>query len=225
MRSDKSLKETVVEVTKCTGVLPCVKVKKRVNILQYAQAMYDGGARIIEVTMTTPGALTAINEISEHFAGRLWVAAGTVLDAETARQVILHGGSLIVSPSLRPEVITMANRYGVPVYSGAFTATECQAAMEAGVTMVKVFPAQVGGPKYMTNLKMVFPEIQLCPSGGIHLENAGEYIRCGASAISGARAFTNSEMIGVKGLGWITSQVEKYIDAVQQAKQELPELP
>ena len=166
--------------------------------------MYDGGARVIEVTMTTPGALAAIEAIAAEFQGRLWVAAGTVLDAATAREVILHGGSLIVNPAVIPDVIDVANRYLVPVYSGAFTATECLQAMRAGASMVKIFPAELGGPKYMTNLRMVFPEVNLIPSGGVSLDNAAEFIRCGACAVSGARTFMNREKIAAEGLGWIT---------------------
>ena len=106
-----------------------------------------------------PGALEAIEAISSHFRDRMWVAAGTVLDPATAREVILHGGSLIVSPVLEPSVIALANSYGVPMYSGAFTATDTFNAMKAGAAMVKIFPAQVAGPAYMTNLRMVFPEV------------------------------------------------------------------
>src|SRR5208283_3074792 len=94
-RSDKTLREIVVEQTKATGILPCIKLKAKDDFLAYSQAMYDGGARVIEVTMTTPGALEAIEAISSTFQGRMWVAAGTVLDPATAREVILHGGSVI----------------------------------------------------------------------------------------------------------------------------------
>lgn len=224
MRSDMTLSETVVSHTKQTGILPCIKTKKREDFIAYAQAMYDGGARIIEVTMTTPGALEAIEAISAEFEGRLWVAAGTVLDVTSAREVILHGGSAIVNPAVIPDVIDLANRYNVPVYSGAFSATEVLAAMRAGATMVKIFPAQLGGPKYMTNLKMVYPEVNLIPSGGISLENAAEFIRCGACAVSGARTFMNLEKIETEGIGWITSQVKKYIDLIAETKRNLPEL-
>jgi 2-dehydro-3-deoxyphosphogluconate aldolase / (4S)-4-hydroxy-2-oxoglutarate aldolase len=215
----------VVRETKATGVLPCIKLNEREDCIPYAQAMYDGGARVVEVTMTTPGALEAIESIATHFQGRLWVAAGTVLDPQTAREVILHGGSLIVSPALRKSVIRMAGRYGVPVYSGAFTATECLDAMEAGATMVKVFPAHVGGPKYMTNLKMVYPGLDLIPSGGVTLENAAQFIHCGACAISGARTFLDREAIAAEGLAWITRKVSAFIEAVRKAKESAPPLP
>ncbi len=224
-RNDKSLRETVIEQTKITGVLPCIKLKAKDDFLAYAQAMFDGGARVIEVTMTTPGALEAIETIASAFAGRLWVAAGTVLDTATAREVILHGGSLIVNPAVIPDVIELAHRYNVPVYSGAFSATEVLQAMRAGASMVKIFPAQLGGPKYMTNLRMVFPEVNLIPSGGISLQNAADFIRCGACAVSGARTFMDREKIAAEGIGWITGQVARYIEVVRKAKEDLPELP
>lgn len=220
--SDMNLKERVIAATKATGVLPCIKSLKTTDFLAYAQAMYDGGARVIEITTTTPKVMEGIEAVSTEFKGRLFVAAGTVLDAATAREVILHGGSLIVSPTVREEVIKTANRYGVPVYSGAFTATECQTALELGATMVKIFPAALGGPKYMTNLKMVLPEINLIPSGGITEANAADFIRCGACAVSGARTFMNQEKIAQEGLGWITEQVARFIAIVQKAKRETP---
>ena len=224
-RDDRSVREIVIEQTKATGVLPCIKLKQDDDLVAYAQAMYDGGARVIEITMTTPGALSAIESIAAQFQGKLWVGAGTVLDPVTAREVILHGGSLIVNPAVIPDVIDMANRYQVPVYSGAFTATECLQAMRAGASMVKIFPAELGGPKYMTNLRMVYPDLNLIPSGGISLDNAADFIRCGACAVSGARTFMNREKIAAEGLGWITRQVARYIELIGQAKKQLPELP
>lgn len=217
-----NLKDTVLRWTRETGVLPCIKLNRRDDFLAYAQAMYDGGARVIEVTMTTPGALEAIEAIAGAFAGRLWVGAGTVLDASTAREVILHGGSLLVNPAVVPEVIELGNRYGVPVYSGAFTATEVLQAMRCGASMVKVFPARLGGPKYMTNLKMVFPEVNLVPSGGVTAENAAEFIRCGACAVSGARTFMNRDEIAAQGIGWISRQVARFVQIVAKARESLP---
>ena len=206
-------------------MLPCIKLKEKDDFLAYAQAMYDGGARVIEVTMTTPGVLEAIEAISGNFNGKLYVAAGTVLDPVSAREVILHGGSLIVNPCVVPDVIDLANRYQIPVYTGAFTATECFVAMKAGSSMIKIFPGAMGGPKYMTNLKMVFPGINLIPSGGITPENAADFIKCGACAVSGARTFMDREKIYVEGIGWITEQVARFIRIIKEAKKDLPELP
>ena len=224
-RMEQTLKERIIEKTKATGILPCIKLPRRDDYLAYAQAMYDGGARIIEVTMTTPGALDAIEAISSHFGQELLVAAGTVLDPASAREVLLHGGSVIVNPCVIDDVIDMANRYSAPVFSGAFTATEVFAAMRAGATMIKIFPGTLGGPKYMTNLRMVFPEINLIPSGGITPENAAEFIRCGACAVSGARTFMDFDAIGREGLASVARQVRRFIDIIREAKKDLPELP
>jgi 2-dehydro-3-deoxyphosphogluconate aldolase / (4S)-4-hydroxy-2-oxoglutarate aldolase len=218
-------REQVVYFTKATGVLPCIKLRHQDDYLAYARAMADGGARVIEVTMTTPGALQAIHDIAAHFGDKLYVAAGTVLDPATAREVILAGGKLIVSPVILSEMVDVAHRYGVACYPGAQTATEVLLAMRAGADVVKVFPAEIGGPKYMTNLRMVFPEANLIPSGGVNADNAAEFIRCGACAVSGARTFMNPEMVARQGLGWITQQVARFIEIVRQARLNLPPLP
>lgn len=224
-KSDMSLKEYVINQTKSTGILPCIKLHKKDDYIAYAQAMYDGGARVLEVTMTTPGVLEAIEAISQHFGDEMLVAAGTVLDATSAREVIMHGGSIIVNPCVVDDVIDVANRYNVPIFSGAFSATEVFAAMRKGATMVKIFPGALGGPKYMTNLKMVFPEVNLIPSGGITPDNAAEFIKCGACAVSGARTFMDFEKIEKEGLVSITNQVRKFIDIIKEAKKDIPIIP
>ena len=220
-----SLKEYVIQQTKSTGILPCIKLHKKADYIAYAQAMYDGGARVLEVTMTTPGVLEAIEAISQHFGDELLVAAGTVLDPTSAREVIMHGGSIIVNPCVIDDVIDVANRYNVPVFSGAFSATEVFNAMRKGATMVKIFPGALGGPKYMTNLKMVFPEVNLIPSGGITPENAADFIKCGACAVSGARTFMDFDKIEKEGLVSVTNQVKKFIDIIKEAKKEVHIIP
>ena len=224
-RNGMSLKEFAIAQTKACGVLPCIKLHRKDDYIAYAQAMYDGGARIVEVTMTTPGVLEAVEAISSHFGDRLLVAAGTVLDASSAREVILHGGSVIVNPCVIEDVIDVCNRYNVPVYSGAFSATEVFTAMRNGAALVKIFPGALGGPKYMTNLKMVFPEVNLIPSGGITPENAADFIRCGACAVSGARTFMDFEKIEREGLSSVTRQVKKFVEIIAEAKKDLPVIP
>ena len=151
--------------------------------------------------------------LAKEFGDELSLAAGTVLDAAAAREAIAAGARVIVSPAVVPEVIATAHRYGAACYAGAFTATECLTAMQAGADMVKIFPAAVAGPAYMTNLRMVYPEINLIPSGGVSLDNAADFIRSGASAVSGARNFFNREAVAREGLAWITDQVATYIDS------------
>ncbi len=225
MTNVMSYREEVVYLTKETGVLPAIKLKQEENLLPYAEAMYEGGARVLEVTMTTPGVLESFKRISAHFGRKLYLAAGTTLDAASALAAIQAGAKVIVSPAVIPDVVQTANRYRVACYLGAFTATECLATMQAGADMCKVFPAQLGGPKYMTNLKMVFPEVNLIPSGGVSMETAAEFIRCGACAVSGARNFFDRDMVAQHGLKWVSEQVERYIQIVRDAKATAYPLP
>jgi 2-dehydro-3-deoxyphosphogluconate aldolase / (4S)-4-hydroxy-2-oxoglutarate aldolase len=223
--ANMSARERAIHRTRTTGVLPAIKLKQDEDIVPYVRAMVNGGARVVEVTMTTPGALEMFRALAKEFGDEISTAAGTVLDAAAAREAIAAGARVIVSPAVVPEVIATAHRYGAACYAGAFTATECLTAVQAGADMVKIFPAAVAGPAYMTNLRMVYPEINLIPSGGISLDNAADFIRSGASAISGARNFFNREAVAREGLAWITDQVATYIDLVAQAKATAEPLP
>jgi 2-dehydro-3-deoxyphosphogluconate aldolase / (4S)-4-hydroxy-2-oxoglutarate aldolase len=169
--------------------------------------------------------LEMFRALAREFGEELSLAAGTVLDAAAAREAIEAGARVIVSPAVVPEVIATAHRYGAACYAGAFTATEVLTAMQAGADMVKIFPAAVAGPAYMTNLRMVYPEVNLIPSGGVSLENAAEFVRSGACAVSGARNFFNRDVVAREGVAWITHQVATYIDIVARAKVSAGPLP
>jgi 2-dehydro-3-deoxyphosphogluconate aldolase/(4S)-4-hydroxy-2-oxoglutarate aldolase len=221
----RNRREEAVYLTKSTGVLPAIKLKNAADLLPYAQAFIDGGIRVLEVTMTTPGVLDAFRAIKHAFGDQLHLASGTTLDASAAYAAIQAGASVVVSPAVVPDVIATARRYGAACFCGAYTATEVLQVMTAGADMVKIFPAALAGPKYMTNLKMVYPEVSLVPSGGIDLDTAGEYIRCGASAISGARNFFDPEQVAVHGAAWVTEQATRYIALVAEAKASAYPLP
>jgi 2-dehydro-3-deoxyphosphogluconate aldolase/(4S)-4-hydroxy-2-oxoglutarate aldolase len=223
--NNMSRRESAVYWTKTTGVLPAIKLKNAADLLPYAQAFIDGGIRVLEVTMTTPGVLEAFRAIKGEYGDQLLLASGTTLDTSAAYAAIQAGASVLISPAVVPDVIATAKCYGVACFCGAYTATEVLQAMTAGADMVKIFPATLAGPAYMTNLKMVYPEVQLVPSGGISLDNAGEFIRCGAAAISGARNFFDLTLIAEHGEGWITEQAKKYMQIVAEARVRAYPLP
>lgn len=226
MEAKLNLRERAVQWTKETGVLPAIKLKfEEEDVIPYIEAMYEGGIRVVEITMTTPGALRHFEAIRDRFGDQLVTASGTTLDAASARLAILAGVGVVVSPMLKVELIETAHRYGAACFIGSFTATEVLAALEAGADMVKIFPGALAGPKYMTNLKMVYPEVNLIPSGGVGLDNAADFIRFGACAISGARNFFDYEKVEEHGLQWITEQVARYIEIVAEAKRGAEPLP
>lgn len=218
-------REEAIYLTKLTGILPALKLKQAMDVRPYIQAMMEGGARVIEITMTTPGVLESFRAIRDEFGDAVYMAAGTCLDAAAAFAAIQAGARIIVSPAVIPAVIETARRYQVACYSGAFTATEVLTAMQAGADMVKIFPAALAGPKYMTNLQMVYPGLNLIPSGGIDPESAMEFIRCGACAVSGARNFFDLAQVEAHGLIWVTQQTRRYVDIVKAARASAYPLP
>lgn len=220
IRRDEAVRRTTE-----TGVLPAIKLKQAQDLRPVAEAMVAGGIQVLEVTMTTPGVLDAFRDIRVAFGDRLLLAAGTTLDAAAARAAIDAGASILVTPAVVPEVVATAQRYQVACYVGAFTATEVLTAMQLGANLVKIFPAALAGPAYMTNLRMVYPDVGLVPSGGIGLDTAGDYIRSGAAAISGARNFYDRAQVEAHGLSWVTEQAQRYMEIVRTARREATELP
>ena len=148
-------------------------------------SIVKGGINFIEITMTVPGAVDIIKELSEHYKTNpnIVIGAGTVLDSETARMVILAGAQFVVSPSLNPETIKICNRYRVPIIPGIMTVKEAVEALELGADILKVFPGDVLGPSIIKTLKGPLPQANFMPTGGISLENASEWIKNGAVAI------------------------------------------
>lgn len=197
------------------GVIAIVRVASAEQAVDVCGAVARGGVKAIEVTMTVPGAIDAIKEFKKQSSDDILLGAGTVLDPETARTVILAGADFIVSPNLNMDVIKMAHRYGKVVIPGTFTATEILAAWDAGADIVKVFPAGVVGPQYLKDIKGPLPQIRLTPTGGVTLDNAPEFIRAGAACISVATALVDKKALAEKNFDVISEKARQFIEAVK----------
>ncbi len=200
------------------GVVAIVRVATAQQAIEVCGAIARGGVKPIEVTMTVPGAIDVIKEFKKAVGDEVLVGAGTVLDPETARAVILAGAEFIVSPNLNLKVIEVCHRYGKIVIPGTFTATEILTAWEAGADIVKVFPAGVVGPKYLKDIKGPFPQIRLTPTGGVNLENTPDFIRAGAAAVSVGTSLVDKKAVSEKKYDVITENARKFIEAVKQAR-------
>ncbi len=201
-----------------TGIIAIVRVASASDAIEVCGAVARGGVKTIEVTMTVPGAIDAIREFKQQAKDEVLLGAGTVLDPETARIVILNGADFIVSPNLNIDVIRMAHRYGKLVIPGTFTPTEILAAWDAGADIVKVFPAGVVGPQYLKDIKGPLPQIRLTPTGGVTLENTPEFIRAGASCVSVATALVDKKAIADKNFDVITEKARQFIEAVKAGR-------
>lgn len=198
-----------------TGVIAIVRVASAAAAVGVCNAVSKGGVKVIEVTMTVPGAINAIREFKDMASSDILLGAGTVLDPETARIVILNGADFIVTPNLNVEVIKMAHRYGKVVIPGTFTPTEILAAWDAGADIVKVFPAGVVGPQYLRDIKGPFPQIRLTPTGGVTIENTPDFIRAGASCVSAATSLVDKKALAEKRFDVITEKARQFIEAVK----------
>ncbi len=205
------------EIIDC-GVVAIVRVESAQEAVEVCMAIAKGGVKPIEVTMTVPGAVDAIKEFKSTVEDKVLVGAGTVLDPETARAVILTGAEFVVSPTLNLGVIEVCRRYGKIVIPGTFTPTEILTAWKAGADIVKVFPATVGGPQYLRDIKGPLPQIRLMPTGGVNLENTPDFIRAGAVAVAAGTSLVDKKAVKEKNYDLITETTRKFVEAVKQAR-------
>ncbi len=177
-------KTQVVERIKAAGLVAVVRAESAAQAFEITDALLAGGVAAIEITYTVPGAGEVIRELTKRYAdGEVLVGAGTVLDPETARDAILNGAQFVVSPCFNAEMVRLCNRYRVAVMPGAMTVKEVVECMEAGADIVKVFPGELFGAKVIKAFRGPLPQAELMPTGGVTLENVGEWIANGAVAV------------------------------------------
>ncbi len=152
--------------------------------LPVVEVLVDAGVVSIELTLSTPGTIAVIGELVARFHGRAEIGVGTVLTAADAESALAAGAAYLVTPTVAPKVVAAAVRSGRPVYPGAFTPTEVHRNWTAGASAVKIFPASVVGPGYLSALRGPFPAVDMVPSGGVTPELAPDWLRAGAVAVS-----------------------------------------
>ncbi len=211
-------KTETLDHLRTSGIIGIIRVSTTSDLVQIAQALSEGGLSCLEITMTTPGALRAIEEARERLP-HVFMGAGTVLDAPTARQAILAGAQFLVTPTLTLDVIEVAHRYGVPVIPGAMTPTEILRAWEAGADMVKVFPASVLGPEFIKAVHGPLPQIPLVPTGGITAETAGEFIRAGAAVVCAGSWLVDRKALAETGVEALRQKAHQLVQAVKKARE------
>lgn len=204
------------------GIVPVVRTTSAETAIRAIEAIYRGGIRSAEITMTVPGAVRALEKVADQFGDKIVLGAGTVLDPETARICMLAGAQFFVTPSLKTATIEMANRYSKVICPGALTPTEVLTAWEAGADIVKVFPCgNVGGPKYIKALKGPFPQIEMVPTGGVNLETAGEFLRAGACAVAVGGELVDAKLIKEGKYDEIEARARQYLDVIRKVREEL----
>ena len=212
-------KTEVIKQIKDIGLIPVVRATSADEAMRAIDAIREGGVSVLEITMTVPGAVGVIEQLTKKYGSDVLVGAGTVLDAETARACMLSGAQFIVSPALNMETIECCRRYGVAVMPGALTPTEIVQAWTAGADLVKVFPAgALGGASYLKALKAPLPHIELVPTGGVSLKTAADFIKAGASALGVGADLVDLKAIRDGQASVITERAKQFVQIVREAR-------
>lgn len=215
-------KAQVLSFVQDTGIVPVVRTATADSAIRAIEAIYNGGIRAAEITMTVPGAVKALEKVADQFGDKLVLGAGTVLDPETARICMLAGAEFFVTPALNVKVIEMARRYSKVICPGALTPTEVLAAWEAGADVVKVFPCgNMGGAKYIKALKGPFPQIEMIPTGGVNLDTAGDFLRAGACAVAVGGELVDAKLIKADDYAGIQKLAEQYVGIIKKTRAEM----
>lgn len=199
-------------------VVAIVRLDDYSSAVDMVKALAEGGIVATEFTYTNPEAGAAVASVKRACGSDVLVGAGTVLDPETARAAILQGADFLVTPVVSVPTIELARRYSVPTVIGAFTPTEILTAWQAGATFVKVFPASAVGPGYLKDVRGPLPQVRLIPTGGVNLQNAGDFIRAGASAIAVGSNLVDAKLVRDADWGTLTERARAFVSAVQAAR-------
>jgi len=211
-------KSEKLDLIRETGVIAIMRAQSSSQLIAAADAIKHGGVNVIEVTMTTPGALSVIAKATERYGEQVLFGAGTVLDAETARSAILAGAGFVVAPTLNLEMIALCNRYGVPIIPGCYTPTEMLTAWEAGADMIKLFPASVGGPGLIKAILAPLPQLEIVPVGGVDLSTAAEFIEKGAVALGVGSSLINQRLLDAGDMEELTRRAAAFIEEVHKGR-------
>ncbi len=200
------------------GAVAVIRMSDSQKLLRVAEALLEGGISALEITMTTPNALKVIEEASRQLPGEVLIGVGSVLDSETARLAINAGAKYVVSPIFKTEIVQTAHRYNLPVMPGCFTPTEILAAHEAGADIVKVFPADVVGMPFFKAIKAPMPHLNLMPTGGVSLTNAGEWLKAGACAVGVGGALLDKQAIADGNFAKLTENARILRQSIQSVR-------
>lgn len=213
-------KEQVLTRIKEDCLVAVVRAKNKEQGEKVIDAIVAGGIKFIEITMTMDegNPVEFIQFMADKYRNndRVVIGAGTVLDPETARAVILAGANYVVSPGLNVETIKLCNRYRIPMLPGVMSPTEAIMALEAGCDIIKVFPGNVVGPGAISSFKGPLPQGDFMPSGGVDVDNVDKWIKAGACAVGTGSSLTKGAKTG--DFAAVTAKAREFVEAVAAAR-------
>ena len=216
----KFKKEEVISRMKQDCLIAVIRAKDKEQGEKLVEAIIAGGIKFIEITMTMDrgNPVEFIKFLSEKYGENkdIIIGAGTVLDPETARLVILAGANYVVSPGLNVETVKLCNRYRIPMLPGVMTPTEAITALEAGCDVIKLFPGNILGPAAISTYKGPLPQGEFMPSGGVDVDNVDKWLKAGAYAVGTGSSLTKGAKTG--DFEAVEAKAREFVEAVKKAR-------
>ena len=211
-------KEQNLKTVGDAGVVAVIRANSKDQLVGITEALLAGGVPAIEVTMSTPKAISGIEMLADRFGDRAVIGVGTVIDAATARDAIAAGAQFVVSPVFDDGIVSTTRRYGKIMIPGAFTPTEILRAWSAGADVVKVFPSTVLGPQYFKDILAPLPQLRLTPTGGVDVKNAGDWIKAGAVFVGAGSSLVTKDALAKSDWAGVTANARSFVEAIRTAR-------
>jgi 2-dehydro-3-deoxyphosphogluconate aldolase/(4S)-4-hydroxy-2-oxoglutarate aldolase len=209
----------VFDRIKQVGIIPAIRASNATNAVHAAKAICLGGITVIEISMSMPGAKETLEVVVKACGGDMIVGAGTIINGDGVRVANSCRAQFIVTPGFSSDAVDTAAECGLPIFAGALTPTEVQAASASGVDAVKLFPCYaVGGPRYLKSLRTQYPNTELIASGGVGLDNCAEYIRAGACAIGVGGEIADADSLAGGDYRVFTVRAKRFQKAISEAQ-------
>lgn len=211
--------ESVFERIRQIGLIPAVRTSEAKAAVRAAEAICAGGIPVIEISMACPDGLEILQQVILACSTEMLIGAGTVLDAATVQRAHEIGCQFIVTTGFDLDAVQAAKEAGLPVFAGAMTPTEVQAAVRARSEAVKLFPCSaVGGAQYVRTMSGQYPGVNFIASGGVTLTNCAEYFHAGACAVGVGGALADSESISLGQFRLFKERAKRFRKVVMEAQ-------
>jgi 2-dehydro-3-deoxyphosphogluconate aldolase/(4S)-4-hydroxy-2-oxoglutarate aldolase len=215
LRDQKNM-TSITERLVALRVIPVLRLPTRAGAEAAIDCLVEAGYRTVELTLTTPGAIELIAALRRRTGADFLVGAGTVLDLDTAKACLQAGADYLVSPCVVAGMGKLADDAGKAALLGGFTPTEVLAAWREGAAVVKVFPAATGGPPHLAALHAIYPQIPLCPTGGVSAANLLDYFKAGAAVVGIGNNVIDQKALAAGDQARVISHAQRFLELAKR---------
>ena len=212
-------KSEIISLLTNPGIIAVIRAQKAEQVIPLSEALIAGGVIAIEITMTTPNAIEAIRDARKKVGDRALIGVGTVLTEKVCREAIEAGAEFVVTPICRTEFVAIARAVERPIMLGAYTPTEAQTAHEAGADFIKIFPADTLGPGYVRALRAPLPHLKIVPTGGVDVQNVGDFFKAGCVAVGVGGSMVTAKMLQEGDWAGLTRIAREFVEAARRARE------